>query len=177
MKLSRLLIVALLALAFANLTLADECDPNDPSLLKPDLVTEKPSRVRVLRHLGHRVVIFSTTIGNVGKGPLVLHGQTVTDITGKQVTQANQEIRRADGTSCTHFAGFFQFHPTHHHWHFGDFSDYQLRKDDPFTGPIVAQSAKVSFCLINVQQLRGFSGPITIASNCLDQNGIQGIDA
>lgn len=178
MRIGYLLIAVLLPFACGAGVFADECDPNDPTLLKPDLVAQPPSHVQVLTHYGHRIVVFSTTIGNVGQGPLVLQGQTVEDPNNPsgQVTQAMQIINRADGTTCTHLAGYFEFHPSHHHWHFDDFADYQIRKDDPFTGEVMAQAQKVSFCLIDVKKLHGFHTPITIASNCLVQDGIQGID-
>jgi len=182
----RYVIGVLLLAGVARYASAADCDPNDPTLLKPDLVAEQPTHVRVLQRYGHRVVIFSTTIGNVGQGPLVIQGKTVDDPNwqtddpgnpgGSSVTQATQIINRSDGTTCTHLAGFMVFHPTHHHWHFNDFADYVMRKDDPFTGEVVAEAQKISFCLIDVEQLRGFNTPITVASNCLLQEGIQGID-
>src|SRR5438105_3841204 len=72
------------------------CVQNDPTLLLPDLITLPPSRVRVVRHLGHRVIFFSTEIGNTGDGPMVLKGHTVQTSTG-QKTQASQAIQRTDG--------------------------------------------------------------------------------
>jgi hypothetical protein len=185
MRVGHVLISAVTVLGVVAGSLADECDPNDPTLLKPDLVAEPPSHVHVVEHFGHRFVFFSTTVGNVGQGPLILEGKTVDDPnnpTGPQVTEADQIINRTDGTTCTHLAGYFTFHPEHHHWHFDDFADYQVRKgdvehtDDPLTGEVVAQAEKVSFCLIDVKKLHGYHTPITIASNCLVQDGIQGID-
>lgn len=170
-------ILSVTCLAISAGAQAADCDANDPTLLKPDLIAEPPTHVRVLSRLGHRVVIFSTTIGNVGKGPMILQGQTVDDPNGGgQVTQATQKIMRTDGSSCDHLAGFFEFHPSHHHWHFDDFADYELRKDDPYTGAVVAKAEKVSFCLIDVARIRGYHTPITIAANCLVQDGTQGID-
>ena len=173
----RMCVVAgfLLPLVLGRVTLADTCDPNDPTLLKPDLVVLPMTKVRVLQRGGHRVVIFTTSVGNIGQGPMILQGHTIDGPNGP-VTQATQVISRSDGTTCTHVAGDFEFHPAHHHWHFDDFASYQLRKDDPFTGPIVAESTKVSFCLIDVMQMRGFNDPVTIHADCLNQEGMQGID-
>ncbi len=179
MRFAQLVVCALMSFGLVAAGRADDCDPNDPRLLKPDLVAERPTHVQVTEQFGHRIVQFSTTIGNVGQGPLVLEGQTVDDPnnpTGPQVTQASQTVNRTDGTTCTHLAGYFVYHPSHHHWHFDDFADYQIRKDDPFTGELMAQAQKVSFCLMDVKRLPGFHTPITIASNCLVQDGIQGID-
>ena len=174
MRLSRLFIYALLPLAFVSNAFAVECDPSDSTLLKPDLVAMTPSRVRVLQRSADRKIIFTTTIGNVGKGPLVVQGTTVQTPSGP-VTQATQIISRTDGTTCTHVAGFFEFHPSHNHWHINDFAAYELRKDDPFTGTLAAKSDKVSFCLIDITQLRGFNGPRQVFADCNSQNSTQGI--
>ena len=169
-----LLLTALLPFALLAPVRADDCDPNDPTLLKPDLVELPMQHVRIVRQFGHRMLIFSTIIGNVGKGPLILHGHTIQGPTG-QVTQATQEILKSDGTSCTHVAGDFVFHPTHHHFHFQDFERYELRKDDPFTGELVATSSKVSFCLLDVTPVHGFHLIPTVFPDCLNAEGTEGI--
>jgi lysyl oxidase len=174
MRLSSFVIIGLLSFALLTPALAAECDPNDPTLLKPDLVELPMTHVRVVRQFRHRVIVFSTVIGNEGDGPLILHGHTVDTATGP-VTQATQEIMRSDGSSCTQLAGDFVFHPAHHHFHFEDFENYQLRKDDPFTGEIVAQSAKVSFCLLDIQPIRGFHLLPTVSEDCLNPEGTEGI--
>ncbi len=154
---------------------ADQCDPSDPNLLLPDLIAENPTGVRVVREYGHRLVIFNTIIGNIGDGPLVVQGHTVTMPDGTQKTQGIQEISRRDGSTCDHTAGFFEFHPSHHHFHIDDFASYQLRQDDPTTGPIVGESSKVSFCLLDVVQLRGFHDPRQVVADCGSADGVQGI--
>ena len=55
-------ILSVTCLAISAGAQAADCDANDPTLLKPDLIAEPPTHVRVLSRLGHRVVIFSTTI-------------------------------------------------------------------------------------------------------------------
>jgi lysyl oxidase len=174
MRFRWLLISGLLLLALLTQARADECDPDDPTLLKPDLIELPMTHVRIIQQFRHRILTFSTAIGNVGAGPLILHGHTIQTDSGP-LTQATQEILRSDGTSCTHVAGDFVFHPSHHHFHFEDFEDYQLRKDDPFTGEIVARSAKVSFCLIDIMPIRGFRTLPTVPEDCLNQEGTQGI--
>jgi len=150
------------------------CDPTDPNLLLPDLVAQTPTHVRNLVATGHRTIIFTTSIGNVGDGPLILHGHTVETDAGTK-TQATQEIWKRDGTSCSRLAGYFVYHPAHHHFHIEDFSGYDLRKNDPFTGEIVASSNKVSFCLLDIAQLHGYNGPLQVQADCLNQEGTQGI--
>jgi hypothetical protein len=154
--------------------LADECNPSDPQLLKPDLTALPPSRVRMANQGGHRVLYFTTTIGNIGDGPMILHGKIIQGPNGP-VTQATQEIFRSDGTSCTRVAGDFVFHGSHRHFHFEDFSNYFVRKDDPFTGEIVAQSQKVSFCLLDVMRLSTFHTFPQFQNDCENAEGTQGI--
>ena len=120
------------------------------------------------------MIFFSTEIGNSGDGPMVLKGHTVQTNAGTQ-TQASQQINRTDGTTCTQVAGYFVFHPSHHHFHFQDFSDYFLRKDDPLTGPIVASSTKISFCLLDIAPLPGFHLFPQGVPDCLNQEGTEGI--
>ena len=151
-----------------------ECDPNDPLLLKPDLVSLPPSQIRVVQRSGVRQIIFSSSIANTGAGPFIVHGHTV-DTPDGQKTLAIQEIWRSGGPSCTQDIGFFVFHPTHHHFHFEDVERYELRKDDPITGQVVATSDKVSFCLIDIAALVGYQAVPQFVSNCLDPEGTYGI--
>ncbi len=174
MRLKNLVIAALLPLTVATHAVADECDPNDPGLLKPDLAMQPPRSVRITQRGGHRILAFSTVVGNVGDGPMILHGHTVTGPNGS-VTQASQEIFKQDGTSCTQTAGFFVYHPTHRHFHFADFSNYEVRKDDPFTGEVVAASDKVSFCLLDILRLPGFHTFPQLIPDCLNPEGQEGI--
>ncbi len=174
MRLKYVLILATLPVFLAGTANAEECDPNDPTLLKPDLFSLAPSRIRVAEQNGHRMVFFTTTIGNKGDGPLILHGKNVQGPSAPE-TQAIQEILRSDGTSCTRVGGLFEVHSSHRHFHFEDFSDYLLRKDDPFTGEIVARSSKVSFCLLDILRLPGYRTYPTVPNDCLNAEGTQGI--
>lgn len=153
---------------------AEPCDPNDPRLLKPDLKALPPVRARVVERQGVRRLYFTTKIANVGQGPLIVEGKTV-NTPGGPVTKATQILRRTDGTTCTHDAGTFEFHKSHNHFHVNDFAEYQLRKDDPYTGPIVARAAKVSFCLIDIEPLRAPFPQRQVFANCGVQEGVQGI--
>ena len=146
--------------------LAQECAPNDPSLLKPDLVAQAPTKVRVLERSGHRWLIFTTTIVNMGDGPLIVRGQAN--------GTATQEVRRRDGTSCTHAAGTLEFSALERNYHFADATAYQLRSGDPFTGPIAAES-NPALCLMDNVQVRGFNVPRQVLADCTDPNGTQGI--
>ena len=168
------MIIGLLVLGVISRAIAAECDPSDPDLLPPNLVAQPPTKVRVLQSYNNRRIIFTTTVGNVGTGPLILKGDTVQTPSGP-VTQGTQTVWRKDGTTCEHIAGYFIYHPSHHHWHVNDFAAYELRKDDPFTGQLMAKSDKVSFCLIDITQLRGYNGQRQVEADCLNQEGVQGI--
>jgi len=185
MRRRELLLVALIPVIFTMRSVAMECDRdcatqctniNDPELLLPDLVSAIPSEVRVTRQGSHRVVLFTSSAANIGEGPLILHGKTVQGPNGP-TSVAVQEIFKRDGSSCVRDAGTFEFHPSHHHFHVDNFASYQLRKDDPYTGENVAESTKVSFCLLDIAQLRGFQEPRVVQSDCLNQEGTQGISA
>jgi len=154
--------------------LAEPCNPNDPLLLKPDLKAMPPLRARVVERQGVRRLYFTTKIANLGQGPLIVQGKTEQTPQGP-VTRATQILRRSDGTTCTHDAGTFEFHKSHNHFHVNDFAEYQLRKDDPYTGPIVASAAKVSFCLIDIEPLRVPFPQRQVFANCGAQEGTQGI--
>jgi hypothetical protein len=175
MQLRRLWIAGLLlSCVLVSRVQADECVQGDPRMLEPDLVSLAPKDIRVLRHAGVRQIIFTSSIANVGAGPFIVHGHTV-DTPDGQKTEAIEEIWLSDGTSCTHDIGFFEYHPEHHHFHLDDVSSYQLRQDDPITGPIVAQSAKISFCLLDVMPLPGFQAAPQFVNNCEDPEGTYGI--
>jgi hypothetical protein len=155
-----------------------ECDPADPTLIKPDLVPETPSDVRTLNRSGYREMDFTTSVGNIGPGPLILEGLTISTADGVH-TAAYQHINRTDGSQCAHSAGLFVYHPQHAHWHFDRFVGYELRRDDPYTGELVGGGEKMSFCLLDIQPVRGFNPlryPRTVLTQtCHSAEGIYGI--
>jgi hypothetical protein len=123
------------------------------------LITRAPFSVRLVAGKGAttRKVFFANTIGNIGDGPMELRPEH-DGATG--TTHAIQEIYThtttgPKGTSLTLVSsttiGTFGFHPAHNHWHMGDFARYELRSInvDGSTGPVVAATDKVSFCMIN----------------------------
>jgi len=155
-----------------------ECQADDPTLLKPDLVPEVPSDVRTLVKSSYREMDFTTAVGNVGPGPLILEGITTSTAAGV-FTAAYQRINRTDGTQCAHTAGLFVYHPQHKHWHFDRFVGYELRRDDPTNGELIGGGEKMSFCLLDIQSVRGFNPlkyPRTVLTQtCNSAEGIYGI--
>jgi len=154
------------------------CDPNDPTLLLPDLVPDPPTSLRDVVAAGRRTVLFTTAIGNIGDGPLIIEGKTVTNADGQQVTQGWQLIWRKDGSQCAHTTGIFEFHPAHKHFHFDDFVGYELRSGNPETGALATTGEKTSFCLLDIARVRGYPPSQQRQMNqqtCDSQEGTQGI--
>jgi hypothetical protein len=176
MRAGQILLTGMLTLVLIGPVAAEECDINDTTLQKPDLTALAPRRARVAERDGIRRLYFTTVVANLGKGPLIINAKTVDTAFGP-VTQGTQVIRRSNGTTCEHPAGTFTFHQSHNHFHLNDFGSYQLRKDDPFTGPLVAEASKVSFCLTDIEPQRGFDGQRQVRANCGVQEGTQGISS
>ena len=144
----------------------------------PDLVPEVPSAVQTISRGTYREMDFTSAIGNIGPGPLILEGITISDASGVH-TAAYQHINRTDGSQCAHTAGLFVYHPQHAHWHFDRFIGYELRSDDPYTGPLATVGEKMSFCLLDIQSVRGFN-PLqyprqVMTQTCNSAEGIVGI--
>jgi lysyl oxidase len=174
MRLSHLAGVALCLLAAGARALSDDCDPTDPTLLMPTLVARRPTQLRWVYFGTHRQLNFSSTIGNAGVGPLILHAQTI-DMPSGSLTQVTQEVRRTDGSVCTHAVGLFEHAADDLDWHVENFMRYQLRKDDPLSGAVVAESSKTSFCIEDDRHMRGFRGNHQVESDCGNPEGTQGL--
>jgi hypothetical protein len=130
----------------------------------PDMITRAPFSVRLVAGKGvtTRKLFFGNTIGNIGDGPLELRAEN-DPFTG--TTNAIQEIYThptATGPKGTALVlvsstniGTFAFHPAHNHWHMDDFARYELRSinTDGTTGPVVASTDKVSFCMIDTDTI------------------------
>jgi hypothetical protein len=154
------------------------CAPGDPRLLLPDLVPDPPSKDRTNRRNGRRIQEFTTAVGNVGDGPLLIEGKII-DTPEGEMTGAWQLIERRGTGRCARFAGTFEFHPSHLHWHFERFVAYEMRKDDPNLGPFAAEGTKASFCLLDLDVVDNFGDgfPVRQVSQmtCDAQEGIQAI--
>jgi hypothetical protein len=105
---------------------------------------------------------------NRGSGPMELYG-VVNSSNGD--TQAYQVLYNSNGSQTTYLVGTFSFagHEDHNHWHFDDFSTYELRTLD---NELVALSDKVTFCLEDVTKYTAESIANTPGSahyDCSDQ--------
>jgi len=155
-----------------------ECRADDPDLLLPDLAPDAPSDARNVLVGGRREIQFTTGVANIGDGPLIIEGRTISTAEGL-VTQGYQILWRRDGSQCARVTGKFEFHPTHRHWHFENFVGYELRRDDPVNGPLAATGVKASYCLLDLAIARGYHptrNPRQLTNmTCDSQEGIQGI--
>lgn len=130
-----------------------------PVQLLPDLVQEPPSDVKVQENPeqpGDFQIGFSSIVGNVGDGPLEVHGVgpgSGQDMTAYQVVTMSDasKVQLPDSIGHVHY----ETDPTHNHWHFQPFDDYQLRSLD---GSQVWSDQKEGFCLVNSLPAPGFTG-------------------
>jgi hypothetical protein len=144
--------------------------PGGPVLL-PDLSATPPVNLWLQRNWGGGGSIhFSNTIANIGAGAFVVTGSLATD--GVH-TDATQELLDAQHRIVAiQDIGLFAYHPTHHHFHVADVSLYELRATSP-TGPVVATSQKVSFCLDDSLPIRN-PAPLPMYRTCTPV--VQGVD-
>jgi hypothetical protein len=117
--------------------------------LLPDLITKADTlndrELDFETQPGRVLLRFSNAVGNVGYGPLEIRGGNA----GASTQEVVQRIYLSDQSFVDRRAGTFSFHAEHSHVHFDSFASYQLRRVTPGNGigPVVAESAKVSFCL------------------------------
>lgn len=99
---------------------------------------------------GGSTLRFSTTSWNSGTGPLQLEAGSVDTGSGKQ--QVLQRVFNSDGTSALFFAGWFEWHPTHSHFHFDDYALYTLQ---PVNAPGGYQltGSKTTFCVMDTTKI------------------------
>ncbi len=119
------------------------------SLLLPDLRTLPPSDLRIV-HLagGMRQLRLSNTIWNSGQGSLELSGDFNS---ATSQTRVYQHITTSNGSLQKLFVGEFVWHPGHDHWHFEDFTLYELWSLRPNGGldSVKVTSEKLSYCVLD----------------------------
>lgn len=148
--------------------------PGDMAHL-PDLVTRKPSDLKIRYENGRRLLRFSNTVWNPGPGRLILHPHN-----DGGTTSAYQHLHNGYGTFVDErLAGTFDFHQGHNHWHFEDFAVYELlNTDGTLIGGRLRVSEKTTFCIMDTGQ---FSTSVEHAdlvsqfSDCDGPNTTQGL--
>ena len=124
-----------------------------PRLLLPDLDQRPPLAVSV--RLGgppnhHPLLVFTSSVENVGYGPLLVEGSRATLRTKTmRATQLAQVrgggVRRLEGVGRLRY----NVSPSHSHWHLQPFEQYELRTLD---GAQVVRDHKSGFCLTSDHQ-------------------------
>lgn len=129
------------------------CIPANPALLCPDLAMSRPSDLRVDR-LGFRRILRSTSsLNNVGSGPIELRGTRISRLS----MRARQRIRRrSGGRFVVHEQGIrlgFKFIPGQgRYWKMRD--PARLRIVSLETGRTVRLSPKLYYCLRDLRRTR-----------------------
>jgi hypothetical protein len=148
-------------------SLAVEGLPADALL--PDIVEEPPRHLSVQNNQQGEWLRFSSTHWNKGAGPLQIRGagqvapcqleESGVLVDYAQCTHARQEILNAQGQIVhSQSAGVSVFHVEHNHWHQNDVADFVLRQGS-LTGPVVAKSTKITYCLIDYDKSEGAGKP------------------
>jgi len=153
------------------------CGNDTADLVLPDLTVDPPKDIRVLYKGQHRVIEFTTAVENVGNGPLIV--QAASTPTGPaQSVNAVQIIQKADGTQCSRPAGQIMYEVDGYKWAYGNMADFELRKDNPQTGPVVARASKSAFCLLDSDLIdpNGYA-PHQFDAHCEDTIGRMGISS
>ena len=125
-------------------------------VLLPDLQTLPPFDFRLVeyRGSGRREIRFANSVWNSGEGVLELQGE----YDGQNNTVDIEQHLFGEGQEpLTHGVGEFTFHPEHNHWHWEDFSIYEIwdLAPDGSLGEIVVTSGKVGYCMLDIRRING----------------------
>lgn len=124
---------------------------------------------------GRNLLRFSTAIGNIGDGPVILTSSNA-DINPDGTQRVTQAIYARQGNQFvlkrTRVGGSFIWHPGHGHFHYEGYADYRLLHSvNGQPGDIVmradgtpAVGDKVGFCLINISSSFTMPGTNTSSS-------------
>lgn len=91
---------------------------------------------------------FSTLTWNSGSGPLEL----IAGLPGNGVQKVYQRIYFTDGSFEDRYAGTFEWHPAHNHFHFGDYALYTLQPVDAHGGS-ARMGSKTTFCVLDTDHI------------------------
>jgi hypothetical protein len=148
-----------------------------PEPLLPDLIQVPPPttsiRVGQDTDTGQWAITFDSIVGNVGAGPLEVHGvlgADAPDMTAYQMIYQTSGPPQQSANSVGHV--HYDTDPSHNHWHFQPFDQYQLRSLD---GSHVYSDQKEGFCLVNFPPLPAGTPTVGPAGQESDYNiGVEG---
>jgi lysyl oxidase len=92
---------------------------------------------------------FATTSWNNGQGPLELRAGEIS--TDGQRRKVYQRVYLSDGTYYDKYAGEFEYHPEHQHFHFENYALYTLKPVNVSATP--KTSAKTTFCVMDTTKV------------------------
>lgn len=115
-----------------------------------------------------RLLRFTTSIGNVGVGPLEVRPdssypcptgeQNATQIIYRDANANGRYNRTKDTGTSRHSAGCMVYHTAHEHWHFEAAAQYTLLDPDAGDRVVISEQQKVSFCLMDSTRLSEWDG-------------------
>lgn len=149
----------------------------ESNLLLPDINTRSLDQVytEINAETGKKLLRFSSANSNIGDGPLKIINifDPETDS-----TIATQRIYRLDGSFEDFEIGRFVFHNNHNHWHFENFSEYELFTffENGDLNEKVASTGKTTFCIYDTLPLSDkIPNKASIATYVKCDSDIQGI--
>jgi len=158
----------LLALVIAGLLSFGSISPTKAaSFLYPDLKTIPPADLRLdyqlINGATHYLLRFSNTSWNAGDGRLELRGETILN----NKTKVNQRIYDSLGNFTEVYVGDFVFHPSHNHFHFENYADYELWTQAEYNNWIASgrnngqaqkRGSKTTFCIMDNVKIQNLPG-------------------
>jgi hypothetical protein len=140
--------VGIAAVVVATAACTGSAAGGPPNLRLPDLDQRPPLAVSIRwgdapDH--HPLLVFASSVENVGWGPLIVEGQRPSR--SVRTMRADQLVRlRGGGFRRIRGVGRLRFNvnPSHSHWHLQPFERYELRTLD---GKLIVRDRKSGFCL------------------------------
>ena len=108
------------------------------------------------------VLRFTNAVWNAGQGPLELAGNI-----GSNGSVTQDVYDHAGAVASFPVGDNFTFHPSHNHWHFDDFADYQLWTKASYdawiasgrsNGQAQRVGSKTTFCLMDTSRVESLPG-------------------
>jgi len=125
----------------------------EPDLLLPDLKTTEPAELFIEYAGGRRYIRASTTVENVGIGPLRIAGALSAAGTTATATQIAMRQRVA---AINIMIGRMRHDPAHGHWHLNNFAMLELWTYEPGgeLETMLRNTPKITFCLLDIVKIR-----------------------
>ncbi len=148
----RATLILLLATVMALVqTTTSETEGTTGTQLLPNLIPLPARDLRITWENGVRLLKFTTTSWNAGRGPLELRPGAVDTGSGKQ--QVIQRIYNDDGSFTDQAINtWMEWHPSHNHFHLNDYAIYTLQAASA-PGQSLSTGSKTTFCIIDTDRV------------------------